>query len=102
MPDLIQQFQDDLADIIWADLIPHAKRDAIIWVHPGLDLIEVATAIANDNASKVQHWIQESLIQKPTADKLALWNTCPTQVFQTLIVQPYVLVVEKDQTTPLK
>lgn len=95
MPDLTQQFKNDLADVVWSDLKPHAKRDAVILVHPGLDLIEVATAIANDNVSKVQPWIQESLIQKPTAEQLAAWNNHPTQVFQTLIVQPYVLIVEK-------
>ncbi len=98
MTDLTQQFEKDLADVVWTDLQPHAKRDALILVHPGLDLIEVATAIANDNVAKVQPWIQESLLQKPTADQLTQWNACPTQRFQTLIVQPYVLVVEQSGT----
>lgn len=101
MQDLAQQFTEDLAEVVWTDLKPHAKRDAIILVHPGLDLVEVATAIANDNVSKVQPWIQEALIQKPSAEQLSTWNLAPTQCFQTLIVQPYVLVMEKTEDRPV-
>jgi len=51
-------------------------------------------AIASDNVSSVQVWIGEQLIYKPSAAQLADWNGDRTKRFNTLIVQPYVLVQE--------
>ena len=59
-----------------------------------LDLLDVGVAIASDNVSSVQHWIGEQLIYKPSPDQLADWNGNRTKRFNTLIVQPYVLVQE--------
>ncbi|MGB8700272.1 MAG: DUF2288 domain-containing protein [Thermosynechococcaceae cyanobacterium] len=92
MTDIREQLNDELAEIDWQTLMPHSKRDAVIVVHEGLDLIEVGVAIAQDNVSQVQVWIAEQLVQKPTAQQLSEWNNHPTQLFSTLIVQPYVLI----------
>ncbi|MCM1982176.1 DUF2288 domain-containing protein [Lyngbya confervoides] len=92
-PSVASQLAEDLALVSWSDLKPHANRDALVVVHPTLDLVAVATAIAQDQVSQVQHWIQEGLIQKPTLDQLQHWNEQPQTLFPTLIVQPYVLIV---------
>lgn len=94
MSDLNTQLSEELADIEWNCLIPHAKRDAIIIVNKHLNLVEVGSAIANDQVSLVQHWIAEQLLQKPTTDQLNNWNGHPETKFSTLIVQPFVLVHE--------
>lgn len=39
MSDLKTQLAQQLAEVNWQDLIPHSKRDAVIIVHPSLDLI---------------------------------------------------------------
>lgn len=96
MPDLKTKLQEDIADISWTDLLPHAKRDAIIVVQPELDLSEVAVAMAQDNTALVQRWISEQLIAKPTSEQLTQWNDNTEKQFTTLIVQPFVVVQEAE------
>ncbi len=92
MSDLKTQLREQLAEMEWHVLIPHVQRDALIVVNKSLDLIEVGFAIANDNTNLVQHWISEQLIQKPSAEQLSVWNEDNNKKFNTIIVQPFVLV----------
>lgn len=94
MNDLHTELSKSAAAIDWADLIPHARRDAVIVVNPQLDLATVGVAIAEDNTNTVQAWIGEKLITKPTQTDLNAWNNEPTKKFLTIIVQPFVLVQE--------
>ena len=92
MSDIKIQLQEQIAEIDWKDLIPHAQRDAIVIVNKPLDLIDVGCAIAEDKTHLVQNWISEQLLQKPTAEQLSEWNETPTKKFRTIIVQPFVLI----------
>ena len=96
MSDIKTQLKEQIAEIDWKDLIPHAQRDVIVIVHPQLDIIDVGCAIAEDNKNVVQNWINEQLLQKPTAEQLSKWNETPTQKFPTIIVQPFVLISVPD------
>ncbi len=64
----------------------------MIVVDQNLDLIEVGYAIAEDKTNLVQNWINEQLIHKPSSQQLSLWNEHPTHQFNTIIVQPFVLI----------
>lgn len=92
MQDLRAQLAETLDEAEWEWLIPHAKRDALVVVAEQLDLIDVGVAIANDDVAIVQNWISSSLIGKPSLAQLSDWNSDRTKRFNTLIVQPYVLV----------
>ncbi len=92
MSDFKQQLQEQIAEINWQDLKPHAQRDALIIVDENLDLVEVGCAVANDQTNLVQNWISEQLIQKPTVQQLSIWNENPNKKFKTIIVQPFVLI----------
>ncbi|BFM41249.1 DUF2288 domain-containing protein [Synechocystis sp. LKSZ1] len=92
MTDIQTQLRDELAPMDWETIIPHVKRDAVIIVDPSLDLIEVATAIAEDQVAPVQNWIQAGLLHKPSTADLSDWNHDLKKEFQTLIVQPFVLI----------
>lgn len=94
MQDLRAVLAENLDEAEWNWLIPHVQRNAVIVVASGLDLLDVGVAIASDNVSSVQHWIGEQLIHKPLVTQLADWNANRTKRFNTLIVQPYVLVQE--------
>ena len=96
MPNLRETLTKDIADIAWTDILPHAKRDAVIVVKSELDLSEVAVAIAQDNTSSVREWIATQAIAKPTAEQLTQWNDNPEKQFTALIVQPFVVVKEVD------
>jgi hypothetical protein len=92
MSDLKTQLREDMAEIDWKSLIPHAQRDALIVVNASLDLVEVAFALAQDDVAQVEYWIREGLIHKPTVDELGAWNQDSSRQFLSLIVQPFVLV----------
>lgn len=95
MSDLRAELTENLDEAEWEWLIPHVQRDAVIVVALELDLLDVGMAIANDRVSEVQTWIDEALITKPSVTQLGEWNQERTKKFNTLIVQPYVLVQEK-------
>jgi hypothetical protein len=93
---MTQQLRQELKSMIgpaeWHNLLPHAARDSIVVVNPGLDLAEVGVAVATDNTHSVQRWISEALIAKPTLEQLEDWERDRSRQFQALIVQPYVLI----------
>lgn len=93
--DLRVQLQENLDESEWEWLIIHAKRDAIIVVKKGLELIEVGAAVAADDIGKIEVWISKDLIAKPSIEEIDQWNRNPTKRFHTLIIQPYVLVKAK-------
>ncbi|NCS21176.1 MAG: DUF2288 family protein [Microcystis aeruginosa G11-06] len=64
MGNIHEQLLEELAEVEWSDLIPHAQRDALI--------------VVSD--------------EKPTQEQLSDWNSHPNNLFNTLIVQPFVLI----------
>lgn len=89
-----QRFERDLATVSWRELRIHLQRDAIVTVAPELDLIAVATAVADDNTLQVQGWIAHYQLSKPTANQLQQWESNLKHPFRMLIVQPYILIQE--------
>lgn len=94
----MQNFRAELVEAVdeaeWNWLEPHAERDSVIIVALELDLVDVGEAIAADNTQRVQRWIEEALIQKPSPTQIINWNQNRNKRFRALIVQPYVLVQE--------
>lgn len=95
MQDLKAELTQNLDEAEWEWLIPHVQRDAVILVPIELDLLNVGVAIASDNTLQVQQWIDEQLLAKPSVAQIGEWNGDRTKRFNTLIVQPYVLIQEK-------
>lgn len=96
------QLQSELAAMEWESLRPHAQRDGLIVAEPSLDLVEAGAAIAADLTETVQGWISAGLIRKPSAAELGQWNQDGAQSFQTLIVQPYVLIQVADPVSNME
>ncbi|WP_427161164.1 DUF2288 domain-containing protein [Aliinostoc sp. HNIBRCY26] len=94
MSDLRKELSETLDEAEWEWLIPHVQRDAVILVSLDLDLLAVGEAIATDNTSSVQQWIDSQLLTKPSNTQVGEWNSDRTKRFNTLILQPYVLVQE--------
>ncbi|MGI2907839.1 DUF2288 domain-containing protein [Tolypothrix sp. VBCCA 56010] len=95
MQDLKAELTQNLDEAEWEWLIPHVQRDAVILVPIELDLLNVGIAIASDNTLQVQQWIDEQLLAKPSVAQIGEWNGDRAKRFNTLIVQPYVLIQEK-------
>lgn len=94
MQDLRAELSELIDEAEWDWLAPHAERESLILVDPGLNLLDVGVAIANDNTVYVQRWIDEALIYKPSPHQIADWSQNLTKRFQALIVQPFVLIQE--------
>jgi hypothetical protein len=92
MQDLREELAEMMDEAEWDWLVPHVSRDALVIVDPGLSLLDVGVALANDNVTSVQHWISEGLLSKPSPEQLTDWERDRSRRFHTLIVQPYVLV----------
>lgn len=92
MSDLRTELAEALDEAEWEWLMPHAKRDAIVMVAAGLDLLDVGVAIAQDDTATVQGWISQQQLFKPSPAQLSAWGSEPNCRFKALIVQPYVLV----------
>lgn len=82
-----QKLKAEVQAVNWPDLKPHAARGALLLLDPGLDLLDVATAVATDDVKAIEKWLQSNQIQKATTDAEAEQTTR----FQFVIVQPYVL-----------
>jgi hypothetical protein len=93
---MTQDLKLELAEMVgpaeWQWLSPHAQRGALVLVNPSLELAEVGVALATDDVPTVNRWIAEALISKPTPTQLEAWAQNADKRFQSLIVQPFVLV----------
>jgi hypothetical protein len=99
---MTQDLKAELTEMVgpaeWRWLSPHADRGAVVLVDDRLDLAEVGVAIATDDVATVNRWLAEALIAKPTPMQLEEWGQTWGKRFQSLIVQPFVLV--QDTLTP--
>ncbi|MEP7119494.1 MAG: DUF2288 domain-containing protein [Byssovorax sp.] len=83
--------------VLWSDLQAHAKRDAVIVVAAGLDLVDAGAALAENDAARVEQWIQAGLLNKPTAEDLERWSIDRAARFDSLIVAPFVLIRARER-----
>lgn len=96
MSDIKEKLLQDVANISWQDLLPHARRDVLIVVDPQLNIIDVGEAIALDKKNLVNSWINQKLITKPSSEQLSSWNDNPQKEFATSILQPFVIIQETE------
>lgn len=88
----------EIAAVEWHWLRPHHEQGRLYCVAAGLDLAEVALAVARDDSAAVRGWLAAGTLAKPDADQLARWNADPTRPLNMVIVQPFVLVQERPTT----
>ena len=81
----------ETAQIAWKELQRFFASGAAIHVSDGLDLVEVAFQISEDNAAQVQQWMLEGKVRKVTDDQAQAWYDTNALVW-AVVVSPYVLV----------
>jgi hypothetical protein len=81
-----------LGVVLWSDLRAHSNRDAVIVVSGALDLVDAGMALAQNDAPRVERWIESGLLSKPTAADLERWSIDRAARFDALIVAPFVLI----------
>ena len=89
--ELTEKFNHDLALVSWSTLHPHIERQAVFWVRPDADLIQVGIAIALDRLDEVQGYLNTSVLSKAGSTPLVSDQGIEALGYKVLIVQPYVI-----------
>lgn len=84
----------ETASITWTELQPFFARGALLWVEPALDLIEVAQAVAENQADKVSAWLASGEVGKVSESRAqGLVERDP--VLWAVVVAPWVLIQDR-------
>lgn len=84
-------FKVERQPIDWKMLKPHQSRGDLLIVDTSLDLVEVGRAIADDQTAKVKEWLNGGMLSRPGVDAITLWETIEEEIFDFVIVKPFVL-----------
>ena len=80
----------ETARINWAELAPFFAKGQMWCVSAEADLIEVAMAIAEDNAEQVQQWQQSGVLFQPSDEHATQW-TATNQAMWATVIAPWVI-----------
>lgn len=87
------QLNGETGKLTWKELERHFARGVVIRVAPGLDLVEAAARIAQDDKSSIELWMNDGRIKRASTEDALDWNQRrPT--FWAVVVAPWVLVQE--------
>ena len=68
---LREKLRGEMEQVEAAALLPHHRRGALIIAAEGVDLLEVAVAVATDDTPSVERHLREGSLRKPTLGDLA-------------------------------
>jgi hypothetical protein len=83
----------ETAQLAWSELERHFARGDVIKVATGMDLIDAALHIAENNATTVQAWLAEGRIARAQLSDAEDWHA-RQPMFWAVVVAPWVLVQE--------
>lgn len=92
-PDLYHQLHQQTGRIRWPELQRHYARGVLVIVAAELDLIAVATAMAQDNTPQIAAWMTTGNLHRAGDDAARRWQEQTTE-FWSCVVAPWVLVQE--------
>ncbi len=82
----------------WHELERHFARGAVVAVNPGIDLIEVALCMANDDREAMERWFNAGAVRRAdTADAEGWVKAQP--LFWAVVIAPWVVIQEVDDST---
>ena len=83
----------ETAQLAWPELERHFARGDVIKVAPGMDLVEAALQLAENNSATVQAWLAEGRIARAGIADAEDWHA-RQPMFWAVVVAPWVLVQE--------
>ncbi len=90
---LLIRLNAETARLTWPELERHFARGVVIKVATGLDLIEAATQIIQDDKTTVAKWMEAGQLGHPTLDDARDWVERQPD-FWAVVVAPWVLIQE--------
>ena len=83
----------ETAQLAWPELERHFARGVVIKVAPGMDLVDAALQVAENNAAAVQAWLADGRLAKAELSDAEDWHA-RQPMFWAVVVAPWVLVQE--------
>ncbi|GAB4298273.1 MAG: DUF2288 family protein [Thiohalomonadaceae bacterium] len=91
--DLRVKLNSETARIAWPELERHFARGVVVVVAPGMDLIEVAHAMARDDSAALAAWMQDGRVVRAEAEQARDWHARQAE-FWAVVVAPWVVIQE--------
>jgi len=92
---LEHKINKETARIHWSELQTHFAAGNLVVVDRKLDLVHVAKSVADDDAQKIQEWMQAGSVA-PVSDALAVdWQEANKELW-AVVIKPWILVQEVD------
>ncbi len=88
-----QKFNLETGKLEWSELQTHFARGVVIVVNQGLDLIDIAVKLSEDDAKMIGELIDAGEIVRANDDHARQWVE-NEPVFWAVVVSPWVLVQE--------
>ncbi|ODU34493.1 MAG: hypothetical protein ABS92_15810 [Thiobacillus sp. SCN 63-374] len=83
----------ETAQLAWPELERHFARGDVIKVAVGVDLVDAALQVAENNAATVQEWLADGRIARAELSDAEDWHA-RQPMFWAVVVAPWVLVQE--------
>ncbi len=77
----------------WRELQRPFARGVLVAVAPGLDVVDVAARMAEDDAAALRGWVDSGQVARASDVHAERWEAAQ-QVFRAVVVAPWVLVQE--------
>jgi hypothetical protein len=91
--ELLAHFNAQTARLAWPELARHFARGVVVKVAPGMDLVAVAVAMAQDRAEQIENWTRAGQLLRASDEDAQYWHE-QGSVFWAVVVAPWVLVQE--------
>lgn len=91
MRELRVKLNAETAQLRWAELARFFAAGSVVWVDDGLDLIDVAVALADDDAAAFRRWLEDGRVARVSDAQALQWHETDAALW-TVVVKPWVLV----------
>ncbi len=85
------RLNSETAKLGWRELQRFFAAGKVLHVDPDLDLIDVAFTMQQDEADKIQLWMEQAMLASVSDQQAKHWIT-DNQLLWTVVVKPWVLV----------
>ncbi len=89
----------ETAQMSWKELERFFASGALVMVRRGLDLVEVAVCVANDDKPAVEQWLADGRVAKVSDEQALAWSETEALLW-TVVVKPWILVQEQQHPSP--
>ena len=81
----------------WPELERHFARGVVVAVNPGIDLIDVAVCMANDDKAGLESWFEAGTVRRAEAVDAEAWVKTQS-LFWAVVIAPWVVIQEVDDS----